>query len=49
MVMDLELGIGYYKIFNPTNKWFEVTFHIKSSKGIKTIKPGKMPLICNMT
>ena len=40
--MDINKGIGYYMIANPSQKPFTLTYSLEG-KGVKVIKPEKMP------
>lgn len=45
---SLEKGIGYYFVTNPKcDKTFNLTFKLQG-KGVKIIKPDKLPFIFKM-
>lgn len=44
MIFNIEHGIGYIHVNNPSKKPFSTTIGLNKVKGIKVIKPGELPL-----
>lgn len=44
VVFNVERGLGYIRVNNPSNKAFSTTIALNKSKGIKIIKPEVLPI-----
>lgn len=44
VVINIDRGLGYIRVCNPSNKPFSTTISLNKSKGIKIIKPDELPL-----